>query len=403
MFNYYNSERVPRERLYELVWEQPMQKLAAEVGISDVALAKTCRKSGIPLPPRGYWARLQAGKAVARIPLPVRELGDATHVAVSGNIAGVLTRRFGEGACEYQDGPYEDIDAMAARYRKRLGKMAVPRDFSKAHPEIRKLLDKDELHRQKKLTERWYYHEPVFDTPFERRRLRIINALFIAASRTGGKCWMNDQSAREFGITIGDQQISLKLDKPQSAGARRGSTKAGTTDQLRLAISYHEPPGGIVMAWMDEAETTIEKRFADIFIEIAIAAEQLHRGWVRRQIQWALERKAAAEEKERQRLAEIERQRQEHIAAFAKARLDSLHADAAALQQAANIRAYVARVRDDLVASAPAGRLETWSAWALAEADRLDPIVSGRAFETLERLEQEEEGGEGSEKAHTTE
>jgi hypothetical protein len=40
--------------LFEKVWETPVLKLAQEIGVSDVGLAKACRKAGIPLPSRGY-------------------------------------------------------------------------------------------------------------------------------------------------------------------------------------------------------------------------------------------------------------------------------------------------------------------------------------------------------------
>ncbi|WP_413795152.1 MULTISPECIES: hypothetical protein [unclassified Pseudomonas] len=43
--------------LFEKVWETPMVKLAQDIGVSDVAVAKACRKAGIPLPGRGYWAK----------------------------------------------------------------------------------------------------------------------------------------------------------------------------------------------------------------------------------------------------------------------------------------------------------------------------------------------------------
>ena len=56
-----NAEFTRRE-LYDLVWSQPMKTIAAEVGISDVALAKQCKKADIPVPNRGYWAQKQAGK-----------------------------------------------------------------------------------------------------------------------------------------------------------------------------------------------------------------------------------------------------------------------------------------------------------------------------------------------------
>jgi len=58
-----------REELYELVWTVPMQRLAERYGISDVALAKTCRNLVIPVPPRGYWRRKETGRVPARPPL----------------------------------------------------------------------------------------------------------------------------------------------------------------------------------------------------------------------------------------------------------------------------------------------------------------------------------------------
>jgi hypothetical protein len=55
---------VTRKELYDLVWSRPMRDVAVEFGISDVGLGKTCARYGIPKPPRGYWARLQAGQNV---------------------------------------------------------------------------------------------------------------------------------------------------------------------------------------------------------------------------------------------------------------------------------------------------------------------------------------------------
>jgi hypothetical protein len=59
-----------RIELYELVWAKPMTHLAKELGLSDVGLRKICVKFGIPLPPRGYWSRLQFGKQDPRPELP---------------------------------------------------------------------------------------------------------------------------------------------------------------------------------------------------------------------------------------------------------------------------------------------------------------------------------------------
>src|ERR1700733_15099851 len=62
-----------REDLYELVWSKPMSELAKDFGISDVALAKRCKRLGIPVPGRGYWARVDAGQTPHRPKLPKRE------------------------------------------------------------------------------------------------------------------------------------------------------------------------------------------------------------------------------------------------------------------------------------------------------------------------------------------
>lgn len=60
--------RYNREKLYEEVWSQPMCKLAAQYSVSDVALAKTCKKLRIPTPGRGYWAKLAVGRSKGRRP-----------------------------------------------------------------------------------------------------------------------------------------------------------------------------------------------------------------------------------------------------------------------------------------------------------------------------------------------
>lgn len=60
-----------REELYDQVWSTPMMHLAKKYYLSDVGLAKVCRKHQIPYPPRGYWAKKRQGKIVRKPRLPV--------------------------------------------------------------------------------------------------------------------------------------------------------------------------------------------------------------------------------------------------------------------------------------------------------------------------------------------
>ena len=59
-----------REQLYERVWAAPTTQVAAELGISDVALAKRCQKLNVPKPSPGYWAKIAAGRRPCKRPLP---------------------------------------------------------------------------------------------------------------------------------------------------------------------------------------------------------------------------------------------------------------------------------------------------------------------------------------------
>ena len=44
------SHKFTSLELYELIWSEPLSKLGQRMGISDVAIAKHCRKASIPLP-----------------------------------------------------------------------------------------------------------------------------------------------------------------------------------------------------------------------------------------------------------------------------------------------------------------------------------------------------------------
>ena len=64
------AEHLTREELYKRVWASPVTKVANNFGISGPGLAKRCKRQGIPLPPRGYWARVRAGRIAPKPPLP---------------------------------------------------------------------------------------------------------------------------------------------------------------------------------------------------------------------------------------------------------------------------------------------------------------------------------------------
>lgn len=76
--------KLSRWKLYAQVWETPISRLAADLGISDTGLRKACLRHDIPVPARGHWARLSAGQKVDAPPLPRPDHDDVVWLMPAG-------------------------------------------------------------------------------------------------------------------------------------------------------------------------------------------------------------------------------------------------------------------------------------------------------------------------------
>lgn len=77
---------VSREQLYELVWSMPMTKVAEKFSVSGSYMARVCSVIRVPHPERGYWAKLNVGKAPARPALPEALQGDQLVWSQDGDL-----------------------------------------------------------------------------------------------------------------------------------------------------------------------------------------------------------------------------------------------------------------------------------------------------------------------------
>lgn len=64
------TARFDREKLYEEVWQRPVIEVAIDYSVSGVYLGRVCRTLRVPVPPRGYWAKVRSGQNVKRPKLP---------------------------------------------------------------------------------------------------------------------------------------------------------------------------------------------------------------------------------------------------------------------------------------------------------------------------------------------
>jgi hypothetical protein len=74
----WREAHVSRERLFDLVWTEPMIKVAESFGVSSSYLARVCTALNVPRPRRGYWAKLEVGKAPPKPSPPASRPGEQT-------------------------------------------------------------------------------------------------------------------------------------------------------------------------------------------------------------------------------------------------------------------------------------------------------------------------------------
>jgi hypothetical protein len=74
--------RLDRKTLFGQVWNQPVEKVAKEWGLSGRGLAKVCQRARIPVPPRGYWAKVQHGMHARRPSLPELPPGEVDEIVI---------------------------------------------------------------------------------------------------------------------------------------------------------------------------------------------------------------------------------------------------------------------------------------------------------------------------------
>lgn len=127
--------------------------------------------------------------------------------------------------------------------------------------------------------------------------------------------------------------------------------------------------------WQDDETGKLEAKIAQVTAGIIAAGEARFRRGLKE-----------AEEREEQYRRWQEQRRREQVEARNRERLKHLRESADLLRQAEDLRALVSRVRDAVVAGAVGvdqARLAAWEQWASAEADRLDPVLSGQVMSHL--------------------
>ncbi|WP_213780746.1 hypothetical protein [Caballeronia sp. dw_276] len=375
-----------RRELYERVWAEPISALAKTLQVSDVWLAKTCRLSNIPLPPRGYWARLYAGQVVGKTPLPLRAPGESDQVTVGGGRYPHHRGADSKPPTVPEPPAYEETeDQIAARIEKMVPKGWRPaRSLDLPYPAIARLLSEDqERQTARDRSPRSTYDAPRFESRVEQRRLLLISNLFGLLFQMEAQPSIRGNDARETQAHVGNQWVRFTVDTTAKLRLRRQQSKAPGRLAEPLAIEikvsrWEDNDADEVLFWSDDDAGKLEAKIREIAIAIVLTGERQHRKSRQHSYEWALSSYEEACEVVRKRREDAERRERERIEQAEADRVSRLFAQVAARQQAQQIRAYVQEVITSPHAAerrAFDGERDAWACWALTVADRLDPLA----------------------------
>lgn len=194
--------------------------------------------------------------------------------------------------------------------------MTVPHQVRVWHSAIDRLLKEDEERRQKQPASVYTYSwdKPRFDSPFERRRLRILNSLFLAAVKMNGKPSISTREGLHVGSSFHQQFVHITLDQPKQSNHRGqvANAPSGSSEtKLSLSILHGSNSETARMTWQDGDDGKLETHITEIAIQLVLSSEIQYRERAVHQYQWRVERRARLEEEELQRKLAAERAEKE--------------------------------------------------------------------------------------------
>ncbi|MGV7245520.1 hypothetical protein [Caballeronia sp. M23-90] len=380
-----------RRQLYDRVWAEPISALAKTLQVSDVRLAKSCRLSNIPLPPRGYWTKLYAGQVVIKTPLPLRAPGASDQVTVGGGRYPDYRPAESKAATAPEPPAYEETeDQITARVEKMVPEGWRPtRSLDAApYPAIARLLSEDQERRTaRERSPRLTYDAPRFESRVEQRRLLLLSNLFGLLFQMDAQPSICGNDARETSAHVGNQWVRFTVDTTAKLRPRRHPSKTPGRPAEPLAIEtkvsrWKHNEADEVLFWSDDDAGKLEAKIREIAIAIVLTGERQYRKSRQQSYEWALSSYEEALEAMRKQREDAERRERERIAQAEADRVSRLFVQVAAWQQAQQIRAYVEEVITSphaVEGQAFDGDRDVWTRWALAVAVQLDPLSAGLA------------------------
>jgi hypothetical protein len=278
---------------------------------------------------------------------------------------------------------FRDFAAVEQDIRAAVKPVKTPANLEAPHPIVARLLKQDEQRTASKSSGGYVsdYYGPKFVTSIQQRRLRILSAVLVELQRLGCKVHGATHAGERFSINAGGRwtYILFGVEGGRSWTPFAGRRARTESEGLRFDLVSHDDRADPARSWR-ETETPLEKQATEIVCGLFLRVEEDARIGALWSHDFGIKERAR---KAREAVLGAERAEAARIAcetAEAAARLQSLIDGADALERAARIRRYVGAV-SDLASGCDTplaeDTLQSWKRWALAEADRIDPVRSG--------------------------
>lgn len=369
-----DTKTVQRQALYDQVWAQPMTKVAKEYGISNVALAKICKKLNVPCPWRGYWRRKETGKSVKPLPLPPNS--DPTK-----QVATIHRTIRPDAVVQMSEDAVLRINTEEAAEQK----IEVPDRLTSPHHLLKVHLEEWRSAKVDDYGAIWAGDIRQLNIRVSpkslARAVRIMDTIFKALEARGHQVGIQDGYKKTLGVRVNGQPIEFGLEekfqridrpvdksrRPDPWGYRR--YEYVSTGTLILKITEWGADG-LQKTWSDRKMAKLETCLNDFIMGLLKVAEAVKARRLKQEQEEQLRREA-----ERRRQEEAQKRQEELV------RQQALEQEATNWAKAQQLRAYLAAVKDRL--HAKHGEIQSgsqagqWFTWAHQHADRLDPLISG--------------------------
>jgi hypothetical protein len=389
------TSSVTRDELYELVWKEPMTKVAPRFGLANVGLAKACKRYDIPRPPVGYWAKKEYGKAPEPTPLPPIKDGMSNELRFLPEERPKPIRPPIKSPSDRVTD--ETLKGLIAREELPENRISIGEQPSRYHPLVSstKSAFKGGQEYRGLCQPNWQYEGEKLHICVSRdlipRALMIMDVLLRSLEKRGHKVVREKQEYGGVGVFVEilNEKFSLSLRE------KLKMIRIPESERRRSYESVRYEPKGLLelqatlkdwkytdLRWTDTATKKIDDRLNEVMIDLLVGVEGERN-----------RRRRAKEAEEQRRIEEMKRWEREKERRREEEKVTELNRMVEKWNQAARIRAFVADIyesnRQRNAVIAEGSELEQWLNWALKHADTIDPLGAAR-FSKEEIVESEE-------------